>query len=151
MLKKVVKNLARKSNIIALIALLMVVGVIASACGDASSTDTSTSGSSATSTTATNTGPQNASSGCPSTIRYGSRGDRVKQLQNMLNYHYRTPSSGGHFTASPYSFKYPLKIDGDFGPQTQAAVKDYQKANHLQVDGIVGPKTWRSLGFTNCR
>ena len=37
------------------------------------------------------------------------------------------------------------KVDGIFGPLTEAAVKDFQKKNSLVVDGIVGPKTWRKL------
>lgn len=40
-----------------------------------------------------------------------------------------------------------LDIDSDSinGAQTQQAVKNYQKANNLVVDGIVGPKTWASF------
>ena len=89
-----------------------------------------------------------ANSGCPATIGYGSTGDMVTQLQNMLVYRYNTSSASDHFTNSPYNFHPPLKVDGIFGPNTRAAVKDYQKANHLEVDGIVGPHTWRALGFT---
>jgi len=32
-------------------------------------------------------------------------------------------------------------IDGLFGPKTEAAVKQFQKAQNLEVDGIAGPKT----------
>ena len=38
-----------------------------------------------------------------------------------------------------------LKVDGIFGPKTEAAVKEYQKSNDLVADGIVGPKTWNML------
>jgi peptidoglycan hydrolase-like protein with peptidoglycan-binding domain len=36
-------------------------------------------------------------------------------------------------------------IDGRFGDKTLAAVRAYQTAHHLQVDGKVGPQTWRAL------
>lgn len=60
--------------------------------------------------------------------RYGSQGDEVKRLQQALN------GAG-----------YNLAEDGIFGEQTQKAVKNYQTANGLSVDGIAGPQTWASL------
>lgn len=36
-------------------------------------------------------------------------------------------------------------IDSDFGKATENAVKAFQKKNMLEVDGIVGPKTWQKL------
>ena len=63
-----------------------------------------------------------------SQISYGSRGDDVKTLQELLN------QNG-----------YSLDVDGKFGPKTQAAVKDYQTKNNLKVDGIVGTNTWGAL------
>ena len=39
------------------------------------------------------------------------------------------------------------KIDNDFGPMTDTAVRNYQKDNGLVVDGIVGPITLKSLGL----
>ncbi len=39
----------------------------------------------------------------------------------------------------------PVAVDGSFGPQTEAAVKRYQKAYHLVVDGKVGVQTWKSI------
>lgn len=61
-------------------------------------------------------------------ISYGSRGSDVRELQKKLN------ENG-----------YSLEVDGQFGSKTQAAVKDYQKKNNLQVDGIAGKNTWGRL------
>src|ERR1700730_18641852 len=36
-------------------------------------------------------------------------------------------------------------IDGDFGPQTQGAVKSFQESNNLTPDGVVGQTTWNAL------
>ena len=38
-------------------------------------------------------------------------------------------------------------IDGKFGPATESAVKDYQRANNLGVDGIAGPQTLGHMGI----
>jgi peptidoglycan hydrolase-like protein with peptidoglycan-binding domain len=37
------------------------------------------------------------------------------------------------------------EIDGVYGPKTQKAVRTYQAKHGLDVDGIVGRKTWDSL------
>ena len=58
----------------------------------------------------------------------GSTGDGVKKLQQELNKH-----------------GYGLEVDGIFGNATQAAVRDYQTQNKLQVDGIAGQETLGSL------
>lgn len=36
-------------------------------------------------------------------------------------------------------------VDGVFGHGTESAVKSYQQANHLDVDGVVGAQTYRTL------
>jgi len=40
-----------------------------------------------------------------------------------------------------------ISADGDFGPKTDVAVRDYQKANGLSADGIAGPATLGALGI----
>lgn len=62
-------------------------------------------------------------------IRRGSRGEEVRQIQRCLN---QVNSAG-------------LATDGVFGPLTEAAVINYQRANALSPDGIVGPITWEHL------
>ena len=61
-------------------------------------------------------------------LSYGSKGSEVTELQKLLN------QNG-----------YTLDEDGIFGTKTQAAVKDYQQKNSLDVDGIVGNNTWGAL------
>lgn len=41
----------------------------------------------------------------------------------------------------------PLEVDGNFGTNTDYAVRRYQSNNGLKVDGSVDPITWKSLGF----
>lgn len=62
------------------------------------------------------------------TLRLGSKGNDVKYLQDLLNYH-----------------GYTVNVDGIFGAKTEAAVKQFQKSRKLKVDGIVGQKTWNEL------
>ena len=62
-------------------------------------------------------------------LKYGSKGSAVKKLQILLN--------GLGFSCGA--------VDGDFGTKTRAAVKLYQGHNNLDVDGIVGSKTWGAL------
>jgi hypothetical protein len=44
-----------------------------------------------------------------------------------------------------------ISVDGVFGPNTQRAVKRYQRGHGLTADGIVGPATWSSLGYASIR
>ncbi|QWA23822.1 protein kinase domain-containing protein [Streptomyces osmaniensis] len=69
-------------------------------------------------------------SGTELTVR-GNRGQRVVQVQCMLTKRgYSVGSSG---------------VDGEFGDATLAAVKQFQSAKGLEVDGEVGPNTWAAL------
>ncbi|MEU9325283.1 protein kinase [Streptomyces canus] len=62
---------------------------------------------------------------------YGDKGQRVVQVQCMLTK--RGYSVGGS------------GVDGEFGKDTQSAVKQFQSAKGLEVDGQVGPNTWAAL------
>ena len=58
-------------------------------------------------------------------LRKGSSGDDVATLQKRL---------------AAVGFD-PGGADGIFGPKTEAALKAFQEANGLAVDGIAGPAT----------
>lgn len=57
-------------------------------------------------------------------LKRGSKGSEVVQVQTLL---------GG------------LDTDGIFGVKTEAAVKAFQAANGLKIDGKVGKQTWAAL------
>jgi len=59
------------------------------------------------------------------TLRRNSRGPEVVTLQTCLR----------------------VSADGIFGPNTEAAVKKYQRERGLAADGIVGPLTWKALEY----
>jgi N-acetyl-anhydromuramyl-L-alanine amidase AmpD len=70
-----------------------------------------------------------------STIRLGSKNADVGHAQTRLNAHgFRDPQGKA------------LVVDNDFGAKTDHAVRNFQKAKGLVVDGVVGPKTWPVLG-----
>jgi hypothetical protein len=61
----------------------------------------------------------------------GDTGSRVTEVQCILK-------------ARGYDIG-PSGVDGDFGPDTLAAVKKFQSDHGLEVDGQVGPHTWAAL------
>ena len=66
---------------------------------------------------------------CPVNLRVlhsGMTGGDVRSLQRLLH------SAG-------------LAVDGVFGPATESAVRAFQSAHKLGVDGIVGSATWTTL------
>jgi peptidoglycan hydrolase-like protein with peptidoglycan-binding domain len=83
-------------------------------------------------------GPQTWFRISPVQIKKGSMGNSAILLQELLK----------DFAFPPYN---PGPVDGDFGPLTEGAVKAFQAdffdfdGNPLQVDGIVGTKTWAAL------
>ena len=69
-------------------------------------------------------------------VRKGDKGPVVELLQKLLD------KQGYKMTSRP---RKNSGVDGDFGPKTLKAVKQFQKDEGLVVDGIVGPKTWKEL------
>lgn len=65
-------------------------------------------------------------------LAIGSHGAQVAELQRRLKAAYS--DYAGH-----------LPIDGDFGPLTDAAVREFQRRSKLFADGIVGPQTAAAL------
>lgn len=63
---------------------------------------------------------------------YENVGDRVLALQKRLN----TDGRLGR-----------IDEDGEFGPATEAAVRQYQQLNRLEIDGVAGPATLAALGL----
>ena len=65
------------------------------------------------------------------TMRIGDRGEQVKQLQVLLNRDYPAYSN--------------LAEDGDFGPKTEAVIREFQRRAGLPVTGIAGSETLAKL------
>jgi len=61
-------------------------------------------------------------------LRRGVRSEAVTFLQSMLQ-----------------GLGYDIQVDGDYGKNTKAAVRAFQRARNLTVDGVVGPTTAASL------
>mgnify|MGYP003286617892 CR=1 FL=1 len=61
-----------------------------------------------------------------------THGDAVRAVQEEFRFRAGEPSQA-------------LQVDGIFGSKTDAAVRGFQQALGIAVDGIVGPVTWRAL------
>jgi len=120
---------------------ILLLGIAMQFSGFASSASAETMGK----TSVTVTGELAQAHACP-ILSQGSSRTAVRTLQRRLNYLYQRYSDPRWFRNSPDNFRPPLRVDGIFGPLTRNAVVDYQVWNWLQVDGIVGPQTWGSLG-----
>jgi flagellum-specific peptidoglycan hydrolase FlgJ len=99
------------------------------AIGSSSSVSNRSSSSTSRSSAAASTSKSAASTKSSATLRVGSRGPEVSKLQDALR------KAGFN----------PGKTDGVFGPKTQAAVRSFQQAKGLTVDGIAGKQTLGAL------
>lgn len=70
----------------------------------------------------------------PPFLRRGDKGEPVSTVQYYLS-----------VIAAFYKGLMPVTVDGDFGEQTEEAVKVFQKQFDLPVDGIVGAETWARM------
>ncbi len=75
-----------------------------------------------------NRGIESAAPTSSGMLRAGSRGAAVRNLQQLL-------TRAG----------LPATADGDFGPATERAVIKWQTGAGIDVDGVVGPETMKSL------
>lgn len=66
-------------------------------------------------------------------VKRGSKGQGVKWVQHILY-------KAGYGVGSYVDF-----VDGEFGTNTDACVKRFQRDHNLEVDGIVGPMTRAAL------
>ena len=64
-------------------------------------------------------------------LRRGSKGNSVKSLQILLE--------GNGCSVGKYG------VDGEYGSDTETAVRRYQSKKGLTVDGIAGPEVWSAL------
>ncbi|MCL2367979.1 MAG: peptidoglycan-binding protein, partial [Oscillospiraceae bacterium] len=68
-------------------------------------------------------------------LRLGSSGDAVRRMQHDLN---------------RIRVNFPLipnipNPNGTFGPETEAAVRAFQRSFNLSADGVIGPATWNEI------
>jgi hypothetical protein len=70
----------------------------------------------------------------PSTLRKGDKCEDARRLQKLLNLHLSATEGYDR-----------LEADGDFGPLTDARVREFQTLNGLTPDGVVGILTREKL------
>jgi peptidoglycan hydrolase-like protein with peptidoglycan-binding domain len=63
-------------------------------------------------------------------LRKGSRSVAVTGLERQLRFR--------------WGYKAVI-VDRDFGPKTDAALRDFQRTHGLRVDGITGAATWKLI------
>jgi len=97
------------------------------ATADSSSSTTTTSGS-ANSSGVTTTAAGRVVTSPSDSVHLGDSGAGVREIQTAL-------ANQG----------YKVTVDGQFGPQTDRAVKAFQAQAGIKTDGIVGPVTWAKL------
>ena len=68
------------------------------------------------------------------TMRQGSQGESVRQIQRCINRISAREAALGRLTE-----------DGNFGPRTRCVVMTFQCLQGLNPDGLVGPITWAAL------
>ena len=73
--------------------------------------------------------------------------ERVPVLQQGSFYHGWTKLAQATLSALGLD---PGPVDGVFGPQTEAAVRKFQRDRHLIVDGTIGRQTWTALKHAGC-
>ncbi|HEY2536491.1 MAG TPA: peptidoglycan-binding protein [Solirubrobacteraceae bacterium] len=60
-------------------------------------------------------------------------------------------SAGGSGSVARLQSALHLSADGNFGPETEAAVRRLQARHGLTVDGVVGPATWSVIGVSDAQ
>lgn len=78
-------------------------------------------------------------------LRYGDRGDAVRKVQDFLRHNFPAYKDSVSWLHGQL-----IGVDGVFGHQTEAWVREFQRRTGILADGIVGPQTrgkMRNYGF----
>ncbi len=115
--------------------------------GDPSSTTTvtgSTNAAAATAGTDTQAGASSAETGIQPGRAFASQ-----QSQTQPEHQTQTEQAAKVNPVVRLQERLHLSVDGDFGPQTEGAVRRLQARAGITVDGVVGPETWRAIGVSS--